>query len=490
MLQGSCVDDHGNGDDYGDAYAGGGSAGGVHGDGSSSSSSSSSCATSAGSIDARLQLLFCRFGRWLVTLSGASLALAIGCCLVCVLGLASVGVEEWKLDTGTESFTYLAGNARKDQAFSDGTFGEQPRMETLILTARNHAGGGGPNGGTGGNGPANLLDARALSDVYALDAVIRAVSVPDPESGAPVTFEDLCARQYGDAVGCNTMSPTAYWADEAAMLADASTILIHSSDGDSANVTALSRTLSCINPALLDTCTSLGPPGEVGQPIVNDFVLGKGAARNVSHCAVYPPADDDDPDPKYSKPLDCARQGGLISFVPAFNMAYMVAPPPGVRFTEAFNARASAWETAMVDAVLAWNAAADETDIAGNGTAAPKPRLITANVNAQNSVETEVAKLVEGDMPLIFLSYMAMGFYVSYALGRTPCADRLHSRTWLGFMAVMVVMLSVAGGGAICLLCGRAVNGFVLEVVPFLVLALGTDFSFQISDALVRSARS
>ena len=103
------------------------------------------------------------------------------------------------------------------------------------------------------------------------------------------------------------------------------------------------------------------------------------------------------------------------------------------------------------------------------------------------------------------LSYLLMGLYVSWSLGQSPCrcqalanarrehraisclCGRAHSRALLGFASVLVVVLSVCVGGSIVLLCGVPVNGFVLQAVPFLVLALGTDFSFQVADALERA---
>jgi Niemann-Pick C1 protein len=133
-------------------------------------------------------------------------------------------------------------------------------------------------------------------------------------------------------------------------------------------------------------------------------------------------------------------------------------------------AAAEAWEQAFIDVMKAFNA--DDS------------KITKVSFNAQSSISKEIEREMQADYVIIGLSYMLMGVYVSFSLGKM---DRVYSKWKLGGWCVTTVMLSVGAGGGLVLLMGVKVNAFVFEVVPFLVLALGTDFSFQIVDAFERA---
>lgn len=80
-----------------------------------------------------------------------------------------------------------------------------------------------------------------------------------------------------------------------------------------------------------------------------------------------------------------------------------------------------------------------------------------------------------------------MLLYIAFALGRfsfksQSCKERIvGSRVLLGLGGVVVVICSVVGGLGICSAMGVSASLIVMEVVPFLVLAIGVDNMFLIA---------
>lgn len=76
-------------------------------------------------------------------------------------------------------------------------------------------------------------------------------------------------------------------------------------------------------------------------------------------------------------------------------------------------------------------------------------------------------------------SYMLMFFYISLALGKSyPTQDFVRSRILVGFCGIIIVITSVLSSLAICSAMGVRITMIVVEVVPFLVLAIGVDNMF------------
>ena len=126
------------------------------------------------------------------------------------------------------------------------------------------------------------------------------------------------------------------------------------------------------------------------------------------------------------------------------------------------NEPAKAWERVFIDYLKEFEARAVHFDLA---------------YTSERSIEDELYRESEADMSTIGISYMLMFLYVSFALGRNSrcCLD---TRIGLGFCGVLIVLLSVAC--SIGFFSYLKVEGtlFILEVVPFLVLAVGVDNIF------------
>lgn len=105
---------------------------------------------------------------------------------------------------------------------------------------------------------------------------------------------------------------------------------------------------------------------------------------------------------------------------------------------------------------------------------------------AQMSVQSELAREALLDAPTVALSYVAMLTYIALALGSwdfsRPWTEHVvASRALLGLAGVAVVVCSVLGGMGICSAFGVSASLIVMEVVPFLTLAIGVDNMFLLA---------
>ncbi|KAK7311019.1 hypothetical protein RJT34_08869 [Clitoria ternatea] len=104
-------------------------------------------------------------------------------------------------------------------------------------------------------------------------------------------------------------------------------------------------------------------------------------------------------------------------------------------------------------------------------------RNLTLAFSSESSVEEELKKESTADAITILVSYLVMFAYISLTLG-----DSLHSSSFyisskvlLGLSGVILVMLSVLGSAGIFSALGVKSTLIIMEVIPFLVLAVGVD---------------
>eukprot|EP00644_Phytophthora_capsici_P009276 jgi/Phyca11/563749/estExt2_Genewise1.C_PHYCAscaffold_130087 len=82
---------------------------------------------------------------------------------------------------------------------------------------------------------------------------------------------------------------------------------------------------------------------------------------------------------------------------------------------------------------------------------------------------------------IVVVSYLVMFFYVSASLGKFT--NPVQSRFGLGFTGIVIVLLSLgAAMGVSCAVLQMEVTMITLEVVPFLVLAIGVDNMFILTN--------
>ncbi|XP_047328776.1 NPC intracellular cholesterol transporter 1-like [Impatiens glandulifera] len=127
--------------------------------------------------------------------------------------------------------------------------------------------------------------------------------------------------------------------------------------------------------------------------------------------------------------------------------------------------KAVAWEKAFVQL------AKDEL------LAMAQSQHLTLAFSSESSIEEELKRESSADAITIMISYLVMFGYISLTLGYTPRLTSFYisSKVLLGLSGVILVMLSVLGSVGIFSAMGIKSTLIIMEVIPFLVLAVGVD---------------
>lgn len=116
---------------------------------------------------------------------------------------------------------------------------------------------------------------------------------------------------------------------------------------------------------------------------------------------------------------------------------------------------------------------------------------ITVAFKAERSVEDEIERGSHSDIVTVAISYIIMFLYIAIALGEVnTCKSMLvDSKISLGFAGVFIVILSVLSSLGIFCFAGVPATLIIIEVIPFLVLAVGVDNIFILVQAFQRDER-
>lgn len=100
--------------------------------------------------------------------------------------------------------------------------------------------------------------------------------------------------------------------------------------------------------------------------------------------------------------------------------------------------------------------------------------------SAERSVEDEVARVSEAELMTIVISYIVMFVYIAIALGRIRSFKTflLDSKITLGVGGIVIVLCSVVCSLGLLGYVGVTTTLLTIEVIPFLVLAVGVDNIF------------
>ncbi|XP_065576909.1 NPC intracellular cholesterol transporter 1-like [Artemia franciscana] len=125
------------------------------------------------------------------------------------------------------------------------------------------------------------------------------------------------------------------------------------------------------------------------------------------------------------------------------------------------------WEKKYLEVILDW-----EKNI--------KPTYMEIGYQAERSIEDELNRQGEEDLVTIAISYLIMFVHISLALGdiRSFRTIMMDSKISLGIAGVVVVLLSVMTSIGFYGYIGYPVTLICLEVIPFLLLAVGVDNIF------------
>ncbi|GIY70533.1 NPC intracellular cholesterol transporter 1 [Caerostris darwini] len=120
-----------------------------------------------------------------------------------------------------------------------------------------------------------------------------------------------------------------------------------------------------------------------------------------------------------------------------------------------------------------------------------KSENITVAFKAERSVEDELERGSHSDIVTVAISYIIMFVYIAVALGEVnTCKSMLvDSKISLGFAGVFIVIVSVLSSLGIFCFAGVPATLIIIEVIPFLVLAVGVDNIFILVQAFQRDER-
>lgn len=110
---------------------------------------------------------------------------------------------------------------------------------------------------------------------------------------------------------------------------------------------------------------------------------------------------------------------------------------------------------------------------------------------AERSIEDELDRQSESDIVTVAVSYLIMFIYILLALGDLDKCSTvlLTARFTLGFVGVAVVLLSVLASLGFFFYLNIPATLIIVEVIPFLVLAVGVDNIFILVQSFQRDKR-
>ncbi|XP_013786239.1 Niemann-Pick C1 protein-like [Limulus polyphemus] len=116
---------------------------------------------------------------------------------------------------------------------------------------------------------------------------------------------------------------------------------------------------------------------------------------------------------------------------------------------------------------------------------------MTVAFKAERSIQDELERGSHSDIITIATSYIIMVAYIAIALGEVNSCKTIliDSKISLGLAGVVIVLLSVVSSLGIFCFAGVPATLIIIEVIPFLVLAVGVDNIFILVQAYQRDER-
>ncbi|KAG7311994.1 hypothetical protein JYU34_001435 [Plutella xylostella] len=126
-----------------------------------------------------------------------------------------------------------------------------------------------------------------------------------------------------------------------------------------------------------------------------------------------------------------------------------------------------------------------------NYTENEMPSYMDIAYTSERSIEDELDRESQSDVSTILVSYFIMFAYIAISLGRFTTFSRLlvDSKVTLGLGGVMIVLASVVCSIGLFGFVGVPATLIIVEVIPFLVLAVGVDNIFILVQTSQREAR-
>ncbi|KAK0617450.1 niemann-pick C1 protein [Immersiella caudata] len=119
-----------------------------------------------------------------------------------------------------------------------------------------------------------------------------------------------------------------------------------------------------------------------------------------------------------------------------------------------------------------------------------KERGLRLSFSTEISLEEELNKSTNTDAKIIVISYIIMFLYASIALGsttlsvrdflRNPAITLVESKFTLGVVGILIVLMSITSSIGLFSWAGLRATLIIVDVIPFIVLAVGVDNIFLI----------
>ncbi|KAL3075195.1 hypothetical protein niasHS_013418 [Heterodera schachtii] len=379
--------------------------------------------------------------------------------------LASAGLTNIRLTTDpVELWSSPGSDARAELDFFNKHFGPFYRIEQMIIVPNNDS-------FWDREDPANWQKTMKIGPVFKKEFLRSAfelykqvvelnVTVLDADGTTQhnVTLNDICLKPlYPQNVHCAVMSVFNYFQDDISKLdlEDDSTLNTYD---------YMDHLLECMkNPYMLATnLDQLSCLGQFGGPIQPYTVFGN-----------------------FESPKKYETARGLVITFMVNNYNKKVednklsegSDGDSVATVSNRNAWALAWEQAFISLLKSY-----------------KSDQFSVSFMAERSLEDEISRQSNADAFTVFLSYTFMFIYVAIALGQyasvpgQPQSVFVHSKFTLGICGIIGCVLSVSSSIGLFALFNMSATLIILEVEPFLVLAIGVDNIFILVHSYQRLA--
>lgn len=126
-----------------------------------------------------------------------------------------------------------------------------------------------------------------------------------------------------------------------------------------------------------------------------------------------------------------------------------------------------------------------------NYTQTKKPKFMDIAFTSERSIQDELQRESQSDVVTILVSYVIMFLYIAVSLGHLNSCSRLliDSKVTLGLGGVTIVLASVILSVGLFGFIGVPATLIIIEVIPFLVLAVGVDNIFILVQTHQRGTR-
>uniref|UniRef100_A0AC35EV92 SSD domain-containing protein n=1 Tax=Panagrolaimus sp. PS1159 TaxID=55785 RepID=A0AC35EV92_9BILA len=376
------------------------------------------------------------YGRYAMDHTKKLLCGSLLVALLCSAGL-------FKLETTTdpvELWSNSQSRLRQEKLFFDQTFNPFHRITQLIIYPRDQKFQVLPNITKNGFddyfGP--IYNKTFLEEVFRLYRDIIDMEIPYPNIRKKISLKDVCFKPlYPDNKNCAIMSIFNYFQN------NMDNLNITVEDEENFMTYDYSAHLQqCFGGAYtMQTVLNLSCFGEFGAPIEPYVILGD-----------------------FNKTNDYNSARGLV-------ITFLLEN----HIDKEMNQKAFEWEKGFVEKLKK-----------------QKNEHYYFSFMTERSIEDEIDRASSSDKVTVIISYLFMFIYVAFALGQYRVSENqlgslfVNSKFTLGIVGVIVVALSVTSSIGVFAFYGIPATMIILEVQPFLILAVGVDNIFLLVQAYQR----